>query len=56
MDRFQNYIINAEVGLETTLSAKLSLQNIIQDSYHSEPAAGRKKNDFKLIAALRYKF
>jgi len=56
VDRFSNYIINAEIGVETAMTKHLSQQTFIQDSYHSEPAAGRQKNDLKLVAALKYKF
>lgn len=56
VDRFSNYLINAEVGVETAITKKLSQKTYLQDSYHSEPAAGRLKNDLKLVAALSYKF
>ena len=56
VDRFSNYLINAEVGIETAITKKLSQKTYLQDSYHSEPAAGRLKNDLKLVAALSYKF
>ncbi len=55
VDRFSNYIINGEVGVETAMSKKLSLMVLFQDSYHSEPAAGREQNDLKLIAGVKYK-
>jgi putative salt-induced outer membrane protein len=56
VDRFSNYIANFEVGIEAVLTKKLSQKTYLQDSYHSEPAPGRLKNDLKLIAALAYKF
>lgn len=56
VDRFGNYIINAEVGVETTMTKKLSLLCYIQDCYHSEPADDRLKNDIKLVSAIKYKF
>jgi|SRR5947209_5504241 len=56
VDRFKNYIINAEVGIDAGLTKKLSLRSYIQDSYVNEPAAGRLKNDIKLVTALAYKF
>jgi len=52
VDRFSNYIINGEVGVETTMTRKLNLMTYIQDCYHSEPAAGRLKNDIKLVSAI----
>jgi putative salt-induced outer membrane protein YdiY len=56
VDKFSNYILNSEVGIETAMSKKLSLLTYIQDSYHSEPAAGRLKNDLKMVTAIKYKF
>ena len=58
VDKFKNYIINAEVGIEADLSQskKTSLRCYIDDTYNSIPAAARKKNDVKLVAAVAYKF
>lgn len=56
VDKFANYIVNFEAGVETALSKKSSLKTYLQDSYHSEPVPGRYKNDLKLIAAIAYKF
>jgi putative salt-induced outer membrane protein len=56
VDKFSNYILNAEIGVESAMSKHLSLQTILRDSYHSEPAAGRVKNDVMLIAGVKYKF
>ena len=56
VDDFNNSIINAELGLETQLTAKCSMRLFAQDTYDNEPAPGRKKNDFKLVAQFGYKF
>ena len=56
VDNFDNYILNAELGLETRLTEKLSIRVFAQDTYDNEPAAGRKKNDIKLVTALAYAF
>ena len=58
VDKFKNYIINAEIGIESDLRTdkKLSLRTYLQDTYNSVPATGRKKNDVKLVAAIAYKF
>lgn len=56
IDRWGNYIINAEVGAEATLTQRLALRAVLQDTYDNEPADGRKKNDLKLITSLVYKF
>ena len=57
-DDFNNYIINAEIGVEAdiTASKSLSLQCYLDDSYYNEPAPGRLKNDSKLVMAIAYKF
>lgn len=53
---FNNYIINAEIGIETAISKKVSLQTFLVDNYINEPAAGRKNNDVKIVSGLKYKF
>lgn len=56
VDKFKNYIINAEAGIEAALTKKLSLRSYIQDSYVNQPAPNHLKNDVKLVTALAYKF
>jgi putative salt-induced outer membrane protein YdiY len=56
IDKWDNYIVNFEVGAESAMSKKLSLTVVADDTYHSEPAQNRLKNDFKLIAGVKYKF
>ena len=56
VDRFKNYLLNLEIGLETQLTTKLSFRTYIQDSYDNEPVPGRKKNDLKLVSGIAYKF
>ncbi|HEX3720847.1 MAG TPA: DUF481 domain-containing protein [Verrucomicrobiae bacterium] len=53
-----NYIVNAEIGVEAALnkSNKLALRSVLDDSFDNEPAAGRLKNDLKLITGITYKF
>ncbi len=52
----RNFLINAEIGLETPLTKYFSLQTYVQDNYANHPAPGRKDNDVKLISALAIKF
>ena len=56
--RFDNYIVNAEVGVEADLTKdkKLALRSYITDTYNKEPAPGRKENDMTWVTALAYKF
>jgi putative salt-induced outer membrane protein YdiY len=52
---FGRYLLNAELGAEAAMNARLSLRIVAQDKYNSEPAVGRKPNDFQLIGGLTYK-
>jgi putative salt-induced outer membrane protein len=56
VDRFGNFIVNGEVGVETDLTKTFSLRVFALDTYDNEPAPGRKKNDVKLVTAVAYKF
>jgi putative salt-induced outer membrane protein YdiY len=58
LDRFDNYIINFEAGIDAALTKdkKLSLRTVLKDSYNNEPAAGRLKNDLQIITGLAFKF
>jgi hypothetical protein len=53
---FSNYLVNAELGTSAPLTKALSVSLVLQDSYKSVPAAGKLKNDLKLIAGLTYNF
>jgi putative salt-induced outer membrane protein YdiY len=55
-DKPDNFLVNAEIGMETTLTRQLSLQVYVQDSFANQPAPGRKNNDVKLVSALAIKF
>ncbi|MEI7728210.1 MAG: DUF481 domain-containing protein [Verrucomicrobiota bacterium] len=56
VDRWSNVAYNFEIGIESSISKSFSLRTYLQDSYRTEPAAGRKKNDAKLVAGISYKF
>ena len=53
---FSNYIVTFEVGLETALTDKISLRLTIRDIYDSDPAPGRKENDFRFVTGVAVKF
>jgi putative salt-induced outer membrane protein len=55
-DRLENYGVNFEIGLETPIIRTLSLKTCFDDTYASQPAAGRQKNDAKIVAGIAYKF
>ena len=52
---FSRCLINAEVGAEAAMNAKLSLRVVVQDKYNSDPAPGKEQNDLAVIAGLTYK-
>jgi putative salt-induced outer membrane protein YdiY len=56
VDKFNNLIINAEVGIESSLTKSLSLKTFLVDNFNNEPASGRQKNDVKLVSGITYKF
>jgi len=56
VDDFNNYILNSEVGVESALSQTLSLKTYVVDNFNNQPAAGREKNDVKLVSSISYKF
>ena len=58
VDKFQNYIVNGEVGIEADLTKdkKFALRSYVTDTFNSEPALGRKKNDMTWVTAIAYKF
>jgi hypothetical protein len=56
VNKLRNFLINAEVGAEASLTKTFSLQVTLQDSFINQPAPGYKSNDVKLISGLVYKF
>lgn len=56
MDEAKNFIINAEIGVEASLTEAFSVRTYIQDTYDNEPAPGRKPNDVKFVTGVAYKF
>ena len=55
-DWANNYLLNFEAGIETSINKHWSLRVVFQDQYASEPASGRKHNDLRLLAGTAYKF
>jgi len=56
VDDVENFIVNAEAGVESALSKAWALKLVLLDTYDNEPAPGRKENDFKVIASIAWKF
>jgi len=48
-----NYLVNAEVGLESALTTSLSLVFTVRETYDNVPAEGKEKDDLALITALK---
>lgn len=56
VNRPREFLVNAEIGVDTPLTKLLSLQTYAQDNYANRPAPGFKDNDVKLVSALAIKF
>lgn len=56
MDEVDNYVLNAELGIETAIAKDLTVQIFIQDNYVNQPASDYKHNDIRLISGMAYKF
>ncbi len=56
VDDFDNWILNAEIGISAPITKALDIRLVAQDTYDNEPAPGREENDFKLIAGVGYRF
>jgi len=56
VDKLDNYVINFEVGIETTITKTISLKTCLDDSYANRPAPDHLKNDMKIVAGVAYKF
>lgn len=55
LDDASQYLVNAEVGAEAAMTAKISLRVVLQNKYNSEPAPDKKSNDLALTAGVTYK-
>ncbi len=56
VSKLDNYIADAEIGVESAITRRLSLQVTLNDAYANVPADGRKNNDLKLISSIVFKF
>lgn len=56
VSEFENYLVNAEIGIAATITKNLELSVVLQDNYVNQPAVGRENNDVKLISGITYKF
>lgn len=49
---FNDYLLNAEIGVEAPLSAGVNLRLVLQDKYDSTPADDKVPNDLALVAGV----
>jgi len=56
LNRWSNYLVTAEAGVEAALNSRFSLRAVVDDFYNSDPATGRKANDIQLASQLVYKY
>ena len=55
IDDFGQFLLNAELGVESMMNDRLSLRLVAKNSHNSEPPAGKEDNDLSLIAGIGYK-
>lgn len=51
-DDFNDYLINAEIGVEAAINTSASLRLVVKDAYDSTPAKDREENDVTVIGAI----
>lgn len=56
VDKFDNYVVNFEIGIEAAIAKSLSLKTYLDDTFQKQPAAGFQQNDVKLVSGVTYKF
>ena len=55
VDESDKYLVNAEAGVESPLSDRLSLRVVLKDKYNSLPGEDNEKNDLSLVVGVRVK-
>ncbi len=55
-DDDEQYLLNAEVGLETALTTRIAVELLLQNRYDNQPAEDKERNDLILTSALKYAF
>lgn len=51
---FDDYLLSGEIGVEASMTERLSLKVVLQDKYDSTPAPGAERNDLSLIAGIGF--
>ncbi|MCS7089150.1 MAG: DUF481 domain-containing protein [Verrucomicrobiota bacterium] len=52
----KQFLVIGELGIDAAVTKSVSLSLVFQDNYNHAPPPGRKANDLRLIAGLRYRF
>jgi len=55
-EKFSDTLIQAAIAYKRTVVGNLFFDITLADEYDTEPAAGRKRNDFRMTAGLGYSF
>lgn len=56
ISKLDNNVTDLEVGVASKITEALDLRVVLTDTYRSQPAAGFKHNDLKLVAGIGYSF
>lgn len=54
VDDFDDYLLNAEIGIEAAINSSASIRLVVKNAYDSTPAADREKSDTTVIGAIAY--
>lgn len=54
VDDFDDYLLNAEIGVEAAINSSMSIRLVVKNAYDSTPATDREENDLTIIGALAY--
>lgn len=55
VEDFSAYLLNAEMGVEASVSKKVALRFVMKETYDSEPAMDKESTDLSLITSLLWK-
>jgi putative salt-induced outer membrane protein YdiY len=56
VDQTDNYVINAELGVESAIAKDLALRVYLLDNFVNQPTPGYKHNDIRIVSGISYKF
>lgn len=56
LSELESYFMNAEIGAEAKLTARLGLRVVLKDKYNNQPESGVENNDLTLISGISVTF